>query len=562
MNNRRFPMFSALATTVLVTIAAAQGVPDPDLDRAHHVARRLGFGVTPALVADLSTPSGATTPLQKVQDYIQQQLHPAAAMDPFWPYGSQSVRDMVMPGGALGLPAAIGSAVLKVDVDSAQLAYAMASKWQLREVMGQFWERHFNTALIQQKYFFAGATGAVTPEDYCWWFEWQANDWYRQNALTTFHDLLRFTSQHASMMVYLHMPQNVAGTPNEDYARELCELYTMSPELPVPGGAPIPNYEQKDIEEIARVLTGWSVDPANQFAFVFNSTNHSYPTTAATLFTISGSPVTLPLPTAPNGDAEGLRLLRTLAGRPATADFICRKLIAHFVAEDVADAPGSTLLANMKGVWGMFGDIKAVLNVLFTSNEFLGNANHLRKARIPLEAVVAPARALDATLPIDPVTTLPVATCLWTLDLELLAMGQSLLTYPAPNGFSTAVAAQMSPSIALERARLGTQGAFGTPSTNLHYDVVTLVHSLLPAAQWQNFVAVDRVLLGALYGSNYSAADEVQVAAVVAGAVAYINNFGTGALAGPFDANNQDHYWAVVNCAAACAAGMTQSGLR
>jgi hypothetical protein len=549
---------------VLVTIAfaapvAAQGVPNPDLDRTYHALRRATWGPTQPLVQQLLSPIGST-PLQKLQAYLQQQLAPTAASDPFWPYGSQAVRDMVQPGGVLGLPASLGPQVLKINVDSAQLAYGLDSMWQLRDVLGQVWEKFFNTSLISQKFYFASAT--PNPDDYVWFLEWQANEFYRQNALTTFHDLLRFTAQHASMMIYLHMPQNVVGTPNEDFAREVLELFTMGRELPQPSGPPIQNYDQSDVEKVARVLTGWSVDPNNQYAFVFNSVDHDYPTTAHTLFAVSGSPVTLPLPVAPDGIVEGLRLLRQLAGRPATADFVCRRLIDTFVGEDAADAPGSTLLANMKAAWGQLGDLRGVMNVLLTSNDFLGTSWHDHKACIPQEAVLRMARGMGAQIPLDAVTGLPVPTCLWTTDAQLLAMGQSLLSYGAPNGFPTYVAAQLSPSIALERAKLGALSLFSNAALNLKYDVVGFVQAQLQPAQYQDFLAVNDVLLGSLYGSHYSLHDETQLAAVMAGAVAWINLFGTGPLTPPFNPNLPAHYLAVVATSASAAMGLTQSGLR
>lgn len=560
MNDHRSRVLAVLATAVLAAVAAAQGVPNPDLDLVHHVLRRSTCGPTKALVAQLTDPIGST-PLQKVQAYIQEQLNPSAASDPFWPYGSQAVQQMVPPGGVLNLPAAVGGTALKVSVDSAQLAYGLDSKWQLREVMGQFWDRHFNTGLFTQKAYFSALPYGGTVDDYVWFFEWQANDWYRQNALTTFDELLKFTAKHVTMEVYLSMVHNVAPVPNEDFARELLELYTVSPEMPQAGGATIQNYDQSDIEKVARVLTGWSVDPANQYAFVFNDSDHVYSPTPTTLFMVSGSPITLPLVVSPNGEAEGLRLFRALAGRVATSHFVCQKMINYFIAEE---APGAfaTLLANMKVAWGPLGDIKAVLSVLLTSNEFLGTTNHLRKARIPLEAVLAQARGMSGTIPIDPGTSLPVPTCFWNSDIALIAMGQPLLAYPAPNGFPTANAAQMSPSVALERVKLANTDLFVVSPQNLAFDVVALVQSQLQPAQYQNFVAVNRVLLKTLYGSNWSQADEVALASVMAGVVAYINTLGTGAFAPPFDPNNPNHYWAVLSAAAVTAMGMTQSGLR
>lgn len=549
----------ACATVVLLASGArAQGVPDPDLDRAHHVLRRITFGPTPDLVQLLrfGTPP-TTTPLQQVQAYIAAQLNPPpATTDPNW-HGSATVQALVGPGGSLSLPAALGGTIIQAQLVNAQLAYGLDSIWQLREVMAQFWERHFNTAVILQDGYFTPTTG--TTADVAWWVEWEANQFYRAHALTTFQELLLFTAKHASMSVYLHMPYNVQGTPNEDFGRELLELYTMSPEMPTATGT-VTNYDQSDVEKVARILTGWSTDKVTT-AFVYNDADHQYVTQATQLFAVSGSTLQIPAFQPPDGMAEGARLLARLAERAATRDFICRKLIAHFVSESVAAQPTSQLLTTMVSQWGQLGDIKAVLGALFASTEFLDAANHGQRVRVPLEVVLAPPRALGGKIAPFTGTSTPNPLSLTQFVVILEALGQSLNRYAAPIGFPWRNATQYSPSAAMERAKLGIYSLFGPPTATLAHSIDTLVKDALPMPQEQDPTAISHFLLETLYGSRFTASDEVLVANVIGATIFYINFYGLGGVQA-FDWNNSQHYWAVANAAAATAMGFGQAGIR
>ncbi|MCR9246124.1 MAG: DUF1800 domain-containing protein [bacterium] len=561
----------ALAVTGLCTFASpivAQGTPDPLFDYAHHVARRVAYGPTNALITTLtSSPTGP-------DDYITAQLSPPnkATSTAVQYHGGQLIADLVNTAGPL-LPQQLGDPVTALDLFYAQLGYAMFSEWQLRELMTQFWERHFNTGLYTRAPYFNQGS-AIADNNYVFWFEWQANEYYREHGLGgdgTFYGLLRYTAKHATMMVYLNTVYNKVinpgDTPNEDWARECLELYTVSPEHRDANGNWVPNYSQADIEEASRMFTGWDLDPAASYAFEFNTNEHAYPSSGqpTVLLTDSGLPISIAAPIAPAGLQEGEDLLVELAKHPATAQFICRKLIAEFVNEQTVFSPTSTLLNDMMAVWGTAGDIPAVMGVLLSSPDFKRARTRFTRARLPLQAVAATARAFDSTMEYSGLY--PVAENLNAPYWAMESMGHRLLLYPAPNGFPTSNDAQMSPSVALERAYYASNlisGDFPVPfmTDTLEINLEQFVASVQPqlpgsptmANSVPHLLAVVDHMLTSLYGSNYTLADELRVLDAMLGVVNHI---------GPtFDIANNDDYKAVLEGAAIMAAGMVQSGLR
>ncbi|MCA8953855.1 MAG: DUF1800 family protein [Planctomycetes bacterium] len=567
----RLALFAAAVAFPIVP-AGAQGTPDPDLDRAHHVLRRITFGPNRALVQQLKTGLAAA------QSYITAQLNPPAVGAPNY-HGSAALDQLLTgsysPGttGTLLLPNTLGAAFNANQTSQAQLAYALESEWQLREVMTQFWERHFNTHLFSQGgYFVPYIPAGADYQNWVWWFEWEANEYYRANCLTTFADLLSFTSHHASMMIYLHMPQNDGGPsshPNEDYARELLELYTMSPQEVLPSGTPQANYDQTDVEAVARILTGWDLDEPNAFVFQFDDADHTYPTGPTTLFQSSTSTVTIAAQTSPNGEQEGNDLLLALAGHPATKDFVCRKLIREFIGEVVAARPNPAVLQAMKAAWGTQGQIQPVLTALFSSNDFLGTSNHLNHVRLPMESVVATARAIEAQ--VKTVGGLADPGSMMQMINAMLAQGMALFGYPAPNGFPTYNNAQLSPSLGLERTYCGWNVLLNAaPAQAPATDVIAYVQPVqppLPASPTVNnvaphYIAVADYLLTEFYGSNFTLEDELRVLDAIAAAANWVTAQTNPPYAGNFDPAQPEHYKATILVAATAALGMVQSAQR
>ena len=258
---------------------------------------------------------------------------------------------------------------------------------QLQEVMTDFWLNHFNVYLRkneQMPYYLVS-------------FE---RDVIRPRALGKFEDLLEAVAHSPAMMIYLDNAESMgpdspaaeraktaaARRPdakkkadaglNENYARELMELHTLG----VNGG-----YTQADVTQVARVLTGWTVDrPQFGGDFVFAPQRHE-----------GGTKTVLGTKIKENGEMEGRELLHMLAMRPATAQFLSRKLAIRFVSDD----PPKALVDRMaKSYLSSGGDIPTVLRTLFHSPEFWAASDFRAKVKTPLEFVVSAARASNANI--------------------------------------------------------------------------------------------------------------------------------------------------------------------
>src|SRR5581483_7000772 len=161
---------------------------------------------------------------------------------------------------------------------------------------------------------------------------------------------------------------------NENYGRELMELHTLG----VSGG-----YTQKDVTEVARVLTGWTIEQPNKGGeFKFEERMHE-----------PGTKIVLGHKIKPKGEGEGREVLHILAHHPSTAKFISTKLATRFVS----DNPPTALIDRMAETFRKKnGDIREVLRTMFASPEFWAADSYRAKVKTPLEFVVSAARATGA----------------------------------------------------------------------------------------------------------------------------------------------------------------------
>jgi uncharacterized protein (DUF1800 family) len=271
------------------------------------------------------------------------------------------------------------------ELVSQRLAHDIYSNAQLQEVMTDFWLNHFNVFLHKND---------ETP----YYLVSYERDVIRPLALGKFEDLLEAVAHSPAMLLYLDNAESIgpdspaaerakmaaarngnkkaAEGINENYARELMELHTLG----VNGG-----YTQADIIQAARVLTGWTVDqPQRGGGFVFNPNRHE-----------PGSKKVLGKKIKESGAKEGEELLHLLASRPATAQFLSRKLAIRFVSDD----PPQTLVDRMaKSYLSSHGDISAVMRTLFRSPEFWSQSDYRTKVKTPLEFLVSAARASNAQI--------------------------------------------------------------------------------------------------------------------------------------------------------------------
>ena len=254
------------------------------------------------------------------------------------------------------------------EAASRSLLRDLYSPNQLQEQMTWFWMNHFS--VHQGKSNLRALVG-----DY----EEKA---VRPHALGKFRDLLAATLRHPAMIRYLDNEQNAVNRINENYARELMELHTLG----LDGG-----YSQRDVQELARILTGVGVNLGGaepkvkkelqaqyvrQGLFEFNPNRHDY-----------GNKQFLGKTVAGRGLAEVDEALDRLSRHPATARFISRKLAVYFVA----DEPPPALVERMAATFvSSDGDIAAVLRTLFGSTEFAQSLGH--KFKDPVHYVVSAVR--------------------------------------------------------------------------------------------------------------------------------------------------------------------------
>jgi uncharacterized protein (DUF1800 family) len=307
---------------------------------------------------------------------------------------------------------------------------------QLEAVMTDFWLNHFNVYVRKNQ-----------NEPYL--IPAYERDVIRPNALGKFEDLLVATAKSPAMQMYLDNWQSIgpdsqaakqgnafagggvrpgpfggtirprlAQNPqvkaalkdrglNENYGRELMELHTLG----VNGG-----YSQKDVTEVAKVFTGWTIDPpygprAGGMEFQFDERRHE-----------PGSKTVLGQTIKENGMNEGLQVLHMLATSPATAKFISTKLAVRFVSDD----PPPALVDRMaQSFLASGGDIKTVLRTMFESPEFWAPAAERSKVKTPEEFVVSAVRASGATVG----NSLALVAALDKLGMPLYGM-------QTPNGYS------------------------------------------------------------------------------------------------------------------------------
>ena len=490
-------MLVMLATPAFVTFAdtpkTAKKRALTEEQRIIHVLNRLGFGARPGDVARVK--------LMGLKNYIDQQLNPEKIDDAV---AQNKVKDLSVlsmttaelyekypqPGrllrqlqarGMLGEGATDAKELdpqnekyrklveeyykenglqrpqrIIAELQASRILRAVYSERQLQEVMVDFWTNHFNI--------FSGK-GADR-----WLLPAYDRDTIRPNALGKFSELLTATAQSPAMLFYLDNFQSVSPNANqrngqrinrrvmnqempaqqqqqrprrginENYARELMELHTLG----VDGG-----YTQKDVQEVARCFTGWTIFQPRGGAAAVNALNggEGARRNAGTFFfnarahddgekTVLGRKIP-----AGGGFKDGLAVLDILARHPSTAKFIATKLVRYFVS----DTPPPALVDRVAAAFTKSdGDIRETLKAIFFSNEFNSPEAYRAKIKRPFELVVSALRTLGADTNGGPQTHQWIAR-----------MGEPLYGFQTPNGYSDAAESWVNTGGLLERMNFG-----------------------------------------------------------------------------------------------------------
>ncbi len=354
-----------------------------DLAPALHVLNRLTWGVRPE--------DEATINRLGIKQYIDWQLEPEQIPDSrvnqflkSTPYLSMSLQELhqieLKDLYEKVLPSVIWARVFR----------ATHSERQLHELMVEFWTDHFNVPIpefIPQK----------IVDD---------RDVIRKHALGRFRDLLFASAQSPAMLLYLDNAASHKSYPNENYAREAMELHTLG----VDGG-----YTEKDVKEVARALTGWTVYQEGTRLFRFDEAAHD-----------KGAKTVLSRALAAGrGIEDGLETLDILATHPSTARYVCQKLVRRFVS----DAPPPALVASAAQVFtSTDGAIRQVMRHILTSAEFMNSQG--KKLRRPLDFLVGMMRVAGTRFEKPEVA-----------HYLLEQMGQVPFFWHPPNGYPDAATA-------------------------------------------------------------------------------------------------------------------------
>jgi uncharacterized protein (DUF1800 family) len=476
-------------------VAAQKAVTADDArpETITHVLNRIGFGPRPGDVARVQTLG--------LQAYIEEQLHPEriddAALDArLAPMASLSMssRDLAaqyfMPADMLnrqlqqaqapppnqmtppGQPPRaqatpeqrqirMAAQSVTAELMQAKVLRAVMSERQLEEVLVDFWFNHFNVFI-----------GKGQVRQYLTEYE---RDAIRPHVLGRFRDMLGATAHSPAMLFYLDnfqsqappdartlapagrrgrggvpvrpgqvrpgqpQPQRPARGLNENYARELMELHTLG----VDGG-----YTQQDVVEVARILTGWTIDqPRAGGSFVFRPQVHD-----AGAKTVLGVKFE-----AGKGEEEGERLLDMLATHPSTARHISFKLAQRFVADE---PPAGLVDRAAKVFLDTDGDLRAVTRAIIMSPEFLSPDAHHAKVKTPLEFVASAMRATGA-----------VVNNPQPLVAALANLGMPLYGAQPPTGYSMTADAWVNTGALLARMNLAVQLISGTAPLQPRQDI-------------------------------------------------------------------------------------------
>ncbi len=248
------------------------------------------------------------------------------------------------------------------------------SRRQFEEKMTLFWHNHFATALsqVQEIYMYI------------------QNLKFRQYGLSRFDDLLLAVSQDAAMLIWLNGLQNVAGSPNENFGRELQELFSMGILDPVTGQA---NYTEDDVKQVARAFTGWKFrnprqagDPYNVEWFVQNNQHDNGNKTI-----YAGTPYQV------SGNLSGQDVITVICNRPQTGRFLTKRLFDFFGYPLTSSSEDKATIDKFASVYASNNhSIKELVRAIFTSSEFFSERARYALVKQPVEYIVGAIRMLGA----------------------------------------------------------------------------------------------------------------------------------------------------------------------
>ena len=347
------------------------GASDWNAAHAAHLIERAGFGAAPDEIARLA----AMTPAQAVSSLVDygaidnsalKPFEPSGmwdpGMDPFPPSRAEAVRIARERGEALGVKVLPPGSDRRLQPVVDKFFYGLRANSIETQRLGVWWANRMLTTRrpLEEKLtlFWHGhfATGDVKVRD-CRMMR-QQNDMLRAHAAGRFRDLLVGILKDPAMLVYLDNGENVKKHPNENFGRELLELFTMG----------VGNYSERDVREAARAFTGWTNDV---LAFKFDADQHDF-----------GDKTFLGVARPFNGE----EIIDAILRQPVTAEFVAAKLYRYFVREDIS-APVKTALGKTFRDSGY--QMKPLLTQIFLSKDFYSAKSEATQIKSPVALVIS-----------------------------------------------------------------------------------------------------------------------------------------------------------------------------
>ena len=351
----------------LSPIAAA----DWNYERAAHLIERAGFGATPEEIARVA----AMTPERAVNSLVNYETIDASAlkpfdesgiwdpgMDPFPPSRAEAVRRAREHGEGLGEKVLAPGTQRRLQPVVDKFFYSLtannietqrlglwwanrmiASPRPLEEKLTLFWHGHF-------------ATGQNKVRDYRMML--QQNRMLRANASGTLRDLLVGILKDPGMLVYLDNGENVKSHPNENFGRELLELFSMG----------VGNYSERDVREAARAFTGWTNDV---LTYKFDTEQHDF-----------GEKTFL----GRTGPLNGEDIIDTILAQPVTGEYVAGKLYRYFVRDEIS----SDVKADLGRSFRASGyQIKPLMRRMLLAKDFYSTPSVGTQIKSPVHLVVS-----------------------------------------------------------------------------------------------------------------------------------------------------------------------------
>lgn len=327
---------------------------------AAHLLNRAGFGATPIEI-ERARQKGLTA---TVHDLVEVKADAANVPAPAWahPRNIRAQRMEIKAAKASGEN--FRSKIREVRMMEGDEMIDLRRWWldrmlngpaPLLEKMTLFWHGHFATSIQKVR-------------DAYWM--WLQNDTLRRNALGNFAALVKKISRDPAMMIYLDLQQSRREHPNENWARELMELFTVG----------IGNYNEQDIRESARAFTGYRIDfTTQQFRFAPFQQDHGPKKFMGR-----------------TGNLNGDDIIETLISKPACAQFIGRKLW-RFFAED---GPPAAIVDSVAATIRQHNfEMRPVLREILGSSEFYSERAMGSQIKSPVQYIIQTSKMLNAPAP-------------------------------------------------------------------------------------------------------------------------------------------------------------------